>query len=205
VSQSVCASCGVPQPVGVLADYYSIFGLPRRFAINLGDLERRFYQLSRALHPDRFTTAMLDAKTNSLARMSLLNQAYSALKNPDLARAYLIQLAKTNPKSGTDEVSTSGEKTKTSIPMELAESWFELQEAISEDSSRARVRLTLFESEFKNHRSELEKKMSTLESNYDLNPSQPLLDQLERELQTKSYLKSMERDLERLKKNAYSD
>jgi molecular chaperone HscB len=194
-SRSICASCGVPQSVSLAEDYFSVFGLSRRFEIDRIELEKRFYLLSRMLHPDRFTGSSLEIKALSLARMSFINQAYGALKNKSSARAYLIKC----------EIPQQGSQKPASIPTELAEAWFELQEVILEDPAQAKTKLDSFQSELSNFSGELEKKMSTLELNYDLNPSHSLLERLEQELQTQSYIKSMERDLERLKKNAYSN
>lgn len=188
VSQNICRSCGVPQAVGSAEDFFSVFGFSRRFGLDRAELEKRFYQLSRALHPDRFTTASLETKSLSLSRMSFINQAYGTLKNSDSTRSYLIKIEKIP-------------HLKAAIPMELTEAWFELQEVISEDPTLAKAKLDTFQLELSTFNSELGKKMSTLELNYDLNPSQTLLEKLEQEIQTQSYIKSMERDLERLKKN----
>ena len=35
-------------------DYFACLGLPRRLGIDAADLERRFHERSRELHPDRF-------------------------------------------------------------------------------------------------------------------------------------------------------
>ncbi|MEO5970002.1 MAG: hypothetical protein ABIQ95_08745 [Bdellovibrionia bacterium] len=198
LSQNICASCGAPQAVSVSSteDYFSVFGMPRRFGLDRAEVEKRFYQLSRALHPDRFTVASLDTKARSLARMSLINQAYGTLKSRDNTRAYLIKL-----ESSLDLKS----KPNAAIPMELTEAWFELQELISEDPAGAKAKLDEFQTELSVFNEALEKKMSSLEMTYDLNPSQSLLEKLAQEIQTQSYIKSMERDLERLKKNAYSN
>ncbi len=51
----ICSKCGVPQPIVILEDYFSAFGLPRRFRLDLVDLEKKFYSFSRAFHPDRFS------------------------------------------------------------------------------------------------------------------------------------------------------
>jgi molecular chaperone HscB len=179
-------------------DYFSVFGLSRQFALNRSEVEKRFYQLSRALHPDRFTAADLETKARSLARMSFINQAYGVLKSAENTRSYLIKL-ESNKSAAQDS------KSNASIPMELTEAWFDLQELILEDPTSARSKVEEFKVELSEYNDVLEKKMSTLETTYDSNPSQLILDQLTQELQTQSYINSMEKDLERLKKNAYSN
>ena len=36
-----------------MTDYFELLGLPRRFAVDLAELERRYLELSREVHPDR--------------------------------------------------------------------------------------------------------------------------------------------------------
>ena len=38
-------------------DYFEFVGLPRKLNLDQADLQRRFYALSRELHPDRFSRA----------------------------------------------------------------------------------------------------------------------------------------------------
>ena len=52
-----CPSCRKIQPVGRGEDYFSLLGLPRDFQIDVSDVERRFRERSRVLHPDRFARA----------------------------------------------------------------------------------------------------------------------------------------------------
>ena len=35
-----------------MSDFFTVFGLPRRLAIDAAALQRRFYELSRQRHPD---------------------------------------------------------------------------------------------------------------------------------------------------------
>ena len=48
-----CNNCGSVQPP-IPTDYFSFFGLPKKLNIDLAQLERGFYELSRKLHPDRY-------------------------------------------------------------------------------------------------------------------------------------------------------
>jgi Fe-S protein assembly co-chaperone HscB len=96
-------------------DYFAFLGVPRRFGQDLSVLEKRFYELSREFHPDRFTTSGADAQRLSLEKMSFLNQAYRTLKDPVERREYLLKL--------------EGVEGKSRAPIELAEAWFEVQDA----------------------------------------------------------------------------
>ena len=45
-----CEACHSLQPP--TTEYYDFFGLPHRLELDLDELERRYYALSRRLHPD---------------------------------------------------------------------------------------------------------------------------------------------------------
>ncbi len=92
-STSFCGSCRRIQPVGRTEDYYSLFDLPREFAIDHPELERRFRERSRQLHPDRFARAEPKERRLSLERATRLNDAHRVLKDWRLRAAYLLKLA----------------------------------------------------------------------------------------------------------------
>jgi molecular chaperone HscB len=73
-------------------DYFSFFGLRRKLAIDLPDLEQRFRALSRQFHPDYFYTASPPERLASLERASYLNDAYRVLKQPLDRAEYLLKL-----------------------------------------------------------------------------------------------------------------
>jgi molecular chaperone HscB len=91
-----CPSCRKIQPVGRNEDHFSLLGIAREFALDLPDLERRFRDLSRVLHPDRFARAEPRERRLSLERATRLNDAFRALRDWRQRAAYLLRL------SGTD-------------------------------------------------------------------------------------------------------
>ncbi|MDR4471216.1 MAG: hypothetical protein MRJ92_00755 [Nitrospira sp.] len=54
------------QPVSKDLDYFSCFGLPRRLLIDTNILETKFYELSRAFHPDFYQNKSDAEQTISL-------------------------------------------------------------------------------------------------------------------------------------------
>jgi molecular chaperone HscB len=92
----LCPSCRKIQPVGRAEDSFSLFGLPREFALDGPELDRRFRELSRHLHPDRFARAEARERRLSLERATRLNDAYRSLKDWRLRAAYLLRLAGTD-------------------------------------------------------------------------------------------------------------
>jgi molecular chaperone HscB len=66
-----------------MSDYFEVLGLPRRYAVDLAELERHYLERSRAVHPDR---AAAEERSGAAGRAMELNQAYRTLKR-DLPRA----------------------------------------------------------------------------------------------------------------------
>lgn len=116
-----CPACKKIQPVGRHEDSFSLFGLPRSYALDLPELERRFRELSRRLHPDRFAKAEPRERRLSLERATRLNDAYRYLRDWRLRAAYLLKLA------GTD-VFIEG---RTYADPEFLEEQLELREAMA--------------------------------------------------------------------------
>src|SRR5713226_9779796 len=86
-----CESCGKVQPP-VPADYFTFFGLPRKLNLDVGALEKDFYELSRKLHPDLNARSASKEQEWSLQQSSLLNDAYRTLKDPVRRTQYLLRL-----------------------------------------------------------------------------------------------------------------
>lgn len=75
------------------ADYFQMLGLERRFAIEPAELERRYLERSREVHPDRQAGRPADQRAASAGEAMQLNLAYRALRR-ELPRAeHLLQLA----------------------------------------------------------------------------------------------------------------
>jgi molecular chaperone HscB len=116
-----CPRCAKIQPVARTEDYFSLLALPREFALEQGELERRFRERSRQLHPDRFARAQPRERRLSLERATRLNDAYRYLRDWRLRAAYLLKLA------GTD-VFAEG---KTYADPEFLEEQLEIRESMA--------------------------------------------------------------------------
>src|SRR5436309_12439232 len=86
-----CPFCGKIQPAQA-TDYFSFFSLPRKLNIDLPQLEREFYRLSRKLHPDLFARGSAQEQEWSTEKTSQLNDAYRTLKDPIARTEYLLEL-----------------------------------------------------------------------------------------------------------------
>jgi len=103
-------------------DYFGVFGLPRKLALDAAALEARFHQLSWKLHPDNFAGAGEAERALAIERSSQLNDAYRTLREPLSRVEYLLALA---------GMRKEGQQ-KQQAPPELLEEVFELNESLDE-------------------------------------------------------------------------
>jgi molecular chaperone HscB len=106
-------------------DYFAVFELPRKLTVDGDALRRRFYELSRAHHPDFHQGADEEAQAATLARSALVNRAYRALRDPIARVEYLIAL-----EEGRD--TREGAASRPKAPRDLLEEMLEVQEALEE-------------------------------------------------------------------------
>ncbi len=71
--------------------YYEIFDLPLRLALDQKDLERRYYALSRRLHPDVYAGRTPAEQQAALDATAALNDAYRTLKDPAARAEYVLR------------------------------------------------------------------------------------------------------------------
>jgi molecular chaperone HscB len=114
-----CEQCIKIQPLSKEVDYFSCLNLPRALSIDLKDLERRFYDLSRKFHPDYYQQKSEQEKAISLEHSANLNKAYRTLRNPIERAEYLIRLEEGAAKA-----------IPTKAPSDLFEEILELQEIL---------------------------------------------------------------------------
>src|ERR1700722_19549079 len=130
-----CNSCGKVQPP-VPVDYFTFFGFPRKLNLDVADLEKEFYGLSRHLHPDAYGQADERERSWSLEQSSRLNDAYRTLKDPIKRTEYLLRLEgvelEEQSKQATEKARKTGELKKQVVPPDLLEEMFELNLQLEE-------------------------------------------------------------------------
>jgi molecular chaperone HscB len=108
--------------VDLTQDYFALFGLPRRFALDEAVLEAAWHELQSRVHPDRYAHLPEAEKRLSMQWATRVNEGFRTLKKP-LARAqYLLVLA------GVD----SGLETNTAMSPEFLMEQMEWREAVEE-------------------------------------------------------------------------
>lgn len=73
-------------------NYFELFETPVRLKMNAPDLPKRYFELSRKYHPDRFGNASEEEQAASLEKSALLNKAFQTFKDPDATIRYVLQL-----------------------------------------------------------------------------------------------------------------
>ncbi|MFM8313403.1 MAG: hypothetical protein ACKOA8_03890, partial [Deltaproteobacteria bacterium] len=148
-------------------------------------LRSKYYELSKQLHPDRFSNAPHPAPQYALRWTTALNRAYQCLKNKSERTLYLIE--KCLPKSTT--------AAKKAIPTDLAEAYFEIQDLLSEGHVEPLL----------NFRKQLEALLEknadsweVLANEYDMgNNKIATLEKLHQQAEKEKYIHSMLADIER--------
>jgi molecular chaperone HscB len=113
-------------------DYFEVFGLPRRLAVDGAELQRRFYELSRRHHPDFQHGRPADEQAVALEASARLNAAYRALRDPIARIEYLVRLEE-------GRATREGATMKPKAPPELLAEMFEIQEALAEAKAAGRL------------------------------------------------------------------
>ena len=112
-----CNSLQRPVP-----DYFAFFGIAKRLNIDAEELQRRYYEQSRLLHPDLYTLKSATERNHSLEATSILNDGYRILRDPVQRAEYILK------ENGFD----IGEQRSKDVPAELLEEVFELNMALDE-------------------------------------------------------------------------
>jgi molecular chaperone HscB len=73
-------------------NHFELFGLPERYRLEGALLDRRYRELQRQLHPDRFASAGDQERRISVQQAAQINEAYATLKDPLRRGRYLLAL-----------------------------------------------------------------------------------------------------------------
>lgn len=91
-----CLSCVKIQRLGEQENYFSIFGLELKYNIDQKRLKESFYELSKKLHPDFFTTASETERLYARDNSAIINKGLETLSDPIKRADYLLGLEKGN-------------------------------------------------------------------------------------------------------------
>lgn len=119
-----CPVCAVIQPPNPQRNHFEVLGIQAQYQIDSGELERRFKDLSRLLHPDRFVLADAAERRYSLLHTTAVNDAYRHLRVPRKRAEYLMALW---GRPVTEQSSRTA-----ALPLEFLEEVMELRERLAE-------------------------------------------------------------------------
>jgi molecular chaperone HscB len=150
-----CDRCVKVQPVSKELDYFTCFGFPRRLSIDQQKLETKFYELSRAFHPDFYQNKSDAEQTISLGNSAMLNTAYRTLRDPIQRAEYLLDLEAGSVKD-----------IRTTPPADLFEEILELQDTLDEfrASDRTSAAATALRVTLQSERATLEQRQRDMET-----------------------------------------
>lgn len=141
-------------------NFYEFFGLGRKLKIDNEALQKRFYELSRHWHPDRFGRKSAEEQAQALEATAILNDGYRTLRDPVKRAEYLL----------TEEGFPIGEQRSRDVPPELLEEVFELNmmlEELRSGDESARPQLESAKENFLNLRGAIDKEIENLFAKYD--------------------------------------
>jgi molecular chaperone HscB len=186
----VCAGCEAPQALSPDTDLFRVLGLPRNLVVDGSDLERRWHDASRLVHPDRHQAASPQAGALAVTLSAAVNRAYRTLRDP-LARArYWLELHGT--RLGDDN---------NRVPPALAALVFETQEKLEELAGGADVRdeVESVRTGLGERLSELERDLAMHEAGWDrdgTSAAPATLAELKRRVSDINYLRSLLGDVD---------
>jgi len=160
-----CERCVKVQPVSKDTDYFTCLGFPRRLTLDPKKLEAKFYEMSRAFHPDFYQAKSPKEQTISLSNAAVLNTAYRTLRDPIQRAEYLLALE-----------SGSVKDIRTSPPADLFEEILELQDTLeqyrasdreSDEGHQLRETLQTEQQTLERRREEMESQLRQLFSEWD--------------------------------------
>ena len=73
-------------------NYFKLFEIPVSYDVDLDQVQHRYLDLQKAVHPDKYANASAQERRISMQHTSLINQALHTLKQPVERAMYLLQL-----------------------------------------------------------------------------------------------------------------
>ena len=176
-------------------NYFEFFGLEHKLVIDLTNLQKRFYELSREWHPDRFSRKSQEEQEQALEATAVLNDGYRTLKDPVKRAEYVLK----------EEGFPIGEQRSKDVPPELLEEVFELNmmlEELRDGDDSQRPQLEQAHTNFLNMRSSTDADIEKLFARFDAaapetETAKQVLHELRGLLNRRRYIENLIRDVER--------
>ncbi|KAI5638731.1 dnaJ domain-containing protein [Phthorimaea operculella] len=92
VSNLFCSNCNVLQRPPKDADYFKVLGVTPTFDLDENELAKRYKDLQKYLHPDKFANKNKEEQEISATYSTLVNEAYKTLLEPLARGIYMLRL-----------------------------------------------------------------------------------------------------------------
>lgn len=176
-------------------DYYEFFGLDRKLTLDEAALKKRFYELSREWHPDRFSRKGIDQMQLAEQNTALVNDGYRTLRDPVKRAEYLL----------SEEGFPIGEQRSRDVPPELLEEVFDLNVALEEmrdGDESARPQLAAAKANFLEMRNSADGELNSLFARFDSaepesESARQALHEIRGVLNRRRYIDNLLRDVEK--------
>ena len=188
-----CPDCGKVLPVNEALSHYEALGYDQeKLQVDLADLEKRLFNLSKKFHPDRFASKSPLEVQLSHDRSSAINNAYRTLKDPITRAKYMVE-----------KNLGSIEEKSAHVPMDMADLFFEVQDALDvirdadgNPPEEAVQQVRQAEKELNEKVKELEADLQARFAEYDSACNKQTLEQIKEILSERSYIKSFLRQVD---------
>ncbi|HMJ60541.1 MAG TPA: Fe-S protein assembly co-chaperone HscB [Bryobacteraceae bacterium] len=176
-------------------NFFAFFGLEPKLRLDMESLQKRFYELSRNWHPDRFTRKSAEEQSEALEATAILNDGYRTLRDPVKRAEYLL----------TEEGFPIGEQRSKDVPPELLEEVFELNmmlEELKSGDEEARAQLQAAKAHFASLKLSVDEELEKLFAKYDVaetrsETAKQALQEIRGVLNRRRYIENLMRDVDR--------
>lgn len=171
-------------------EYFAFFGIDPALALDPADLQRRFYELSRKWHPDRFSARTPAEQQIALDATATLNDAYRTLKDPIRRAEYVL----------TQHGFPIGEQRSKDVPPELLEEVFELNMALEElrsGDAGVRPQLESAREHFLSLRAAVDTELEGMFRSHDNGGGDAVLSGIRGALNRRRYIENLVREVEK--------
>ena len=171
-------------------DYFDFLGLEPKLALDTAALQRRFYELSREWHPDRFTRKSPGEQQQALDNTALLNDAFRTLRDPIARAEYALKA------QGFD----IGEQRSKDVPPELLEEVFELNMALEEirgGDDSVRPDLEAAKQKFLALREASDRELAEQFARHDAAEDKSVLEEIRANLNRRRYIRNLIAEVEK--------
>jgi molecular chaperone HscB len=176
-------------------NFFQFFGLEQKLCVDAETLQKRFYELSRQWHPDRFSRKSATEQAEALDATSILNDGYRTLRDPVKRAEYLLE----------EEGFPIAEQRSKDVPAELLEEVFELNmmlEELRDGDSEARGQLEMAGANFGMMQGQVDSQLEGLFLKYDAaepqdDTAKQALHEIRGLLNRRRYIDNLLRDVDR--------